>query len=88
MNRGGGGIRQTTDVTIVVIQRDAFASLNKQTVRARLRESNCNLSGGVLVLDDDAHPSDRGDSVVKDSRGRCAYCKCSVGEATEEGGGE
>lgn len=88
MDRGRGGIRQATDVAVVVIQGDAFASLHLETLGARLGEAHRDGRGGVLVLDDDADATSRGDGGVKDNASGGADRDRGVGERPEEGGGD
>lgn len=54
-------------MAVIVIQGDAFASLDLKALGARLREAHRDGRGGVLVLDDDADAASRGDGSVEDN---------------------
>jgi len=88
MDRGRGGVRNTTHDAVVVVEGDAFASLDIQTSRARVRKDNSHQSRSVLILDDDADPSFGGNGGNKGGRSRCANNNFGVVKTTEEGRGE
>ena len=79
-----GGVRRTTNVTVVVIQGDAFASFDLEALGARLREAHRDGRGGVLVLNDNADTTGRNRCVVEGSAGGGSDSNGSVGERPDE----
>ena len=88
MDRGSGGVGNTADDAVVVIQRDALASLDLQTSRACAGENDSQQGRGVLVLDDDADSSFGSRGGGKGCDGRSADRGFRVREVTDERRGE
>ena len=84
MNRGRGGIRNTADDAVVVVEGDAFASLDLQTVCARIGKDNSQHSRSLLVLDDDADSPFGGGGNHKGGAGRSANRNSGVGKFSKK----
>ncbi len=85
MDRGGGCIRNATDDAVVVIQRDAFASLDLKTSRACVSKDNSKQGRSVLVLDKNADPSFGGNSSSKGCNSGSADRSFRMRKATDKG---
>ncbi len=84
MDRGGGGVGNTADDAVVVIQRDALASLDLKTSRACAGENDSQQGRGVLILDDDADSSFGSRSGGKGCDGRSTDGGFRVRKVTDE----